>query len=329
MIAKIQHYVPQFLLRNFGNGKKDQLWVYDKSSNRSFASNTKNVASEGRFYDFEYQGQTLTLETWLSELEAQAKSVINFILETDSVSKLVDEQRNLLASFLSVQLTRTKTFREEWNAFPRMLREHFEKVGDEVAPGSQAEELLRVISENDSKEQTARIIFKAPETYATHFLDKDWLLAATSRKHPFFLSDNPLTRQNMIDLPNRGNPGLQTPGIEIYFPLSPTRALAMWCPTLTDLVHSSALAIMNARRVGKAENTADFDETIAMSDAMLSGQPVQYSPANVENFNSLQVAWSERYVFSTSNDFHLVQMILATHPNLKTGPRPTVHETEA
>ena len=31
-IAKVQHYVPQFLLRNFGNGKKDQVWVYDKTS---------------------------------------------------------------------------------------------------------------------------------------------------------------------------------------------------------------------------------------------------------------------------------------------------------
>jgi hypothetical protein len=27
---------------------------------------------------------------------------------------------------------------------------------------------------------------------------------------------------------------------------------------------------------------------------MLGGKPVQYSAANVENFNSLQVVWSER-----------------------------------
>ena len=49
-IAKVQHYVPQFLLRNFGNGKKDQLWgFYDKTSDRSFPTNAKNVASESRF----------------------------------------------------------------------------------------------------------------------------------------------------------------------------------------------------------------------------------------------------------------------------------------
>lgn len=323
-IAKVQHYVPQFLLRNFGNGKKDQVWVYDKSSNRSFPSNTKNVASESRFYDFQYQGQPLTLETWLTELEGRAKSVIDFILEADSLSTIADDQKEVLASFLAVQLTRTKTFREEWNAFPTMLMEHFEKTGDRVAPGSQAEELLREITENDSKEQTARIIFDAPATYAANFLDKDWVLAATSRKHPFLLSDNPLTRQNMIDRPNRGNLGLKTPGIEIYLPLSPTRALAMWCPTLTELVHRGALSLMGRGNADADAGSSDPNEVITMSDALLSGKPVQYSAANVENFNSLQVSWSERYIFSTADDFRLAQEMLRDHPSLKKGPRPTV-----
>lgn len=322
-IAKVQHYVPQFLLRNFGNGKKDQVWVYDKSSARSFPSNTKNVASESRFYDFEFQGQPLSLEPWLAELEGQAKTVVRSILEADSVSTLAEEQKHVLASFLAVQLTRTKTFREEWNAFPRMLREHLEKSGDKVAPGSQAEALIADIPEKDSKEQTARIIYKAPENYAAHFLDKDWVLAATSRKHPFLLSDNPLARQNLIDRPNRGNLGLTTPGIEIYFPLSPTRALAMWCRTLTELVHRGALALMTRTGTFATGNSPDPEGVIALSDALRSGRPAQYSHANVENFNSLQVIWSERYIFSSANDFHLAEAMLADHSSLKQGPRST------
>lgn len=320
-IAKVQHYVPQFLLRNFGNGKKDQVWVYDKSSARAFPSNTKNVASESRFYDFEYQGQTISLEPWLGQLEGSAQSVIRFILETDSVAKLADEQKQILAAFLAVQLTRTKTFREEWDAFPRMLREHFQRNGGQVAPGSQAEELIQDIPANDLKEQTARVIYKAPETYAAQFLNKNWVLAATTRKAPFLLSDNPLTRQNMIDQPNRGNLGLALPGIEIYFPLSPTRALAMWCPTLTEAVHRGALALMS--RTGFTATLPDPHGVISMRDALLNGAPVLYSPANVENFNSLQVIWSERYIFSTANDFQLAGAMLSEHPNLKKGPRLT------
>lgn len=320
-IAKVQHYVPQFLLRNFGNGKKDQVWVYDKSSARAFPSNTKNVASESRFYDFEYQGQTISLEPWLGQLEGSAQSVIRFILETDSVAKLAEEQKQILAAFLAVQLTRTKTFREEWDAFPRMLREHFQSNGHQVAPGSQAEELIQDIPANDLKEQTARVIYMAPETYAAQFLNKDWVLAATTRKAPFLLSDNPLTRQNMIDRPHRGNLGLALPGIEIYFPLSPTRALAMWCPTLTETVHRGALALKS--RTGFAATVPDLHGVISMSDALLNGAPVRYSPANVENFNSLQVIWSERYIFSTANDFQLAEAMLSEHPNLKKGPRLT------
>lgn len=320
-IAKVQHYVPQFLLRNFGNGKKDQVWVYDKSSARAFPSNTKNVASESRFYDFEYQGRTISLEPWLGQLEGSAQSVIRFILENDSVAKLADEQKQILAAFLAVQLTRTKTFREEWDAFPRMLREHFQRNGDQVAPGSQAEELIQDIPANDLKEQTARVIYKAPETYAAQFLNKDWVLAATTRKAPFLLSDNPLTRQNMIDRPDRGNLGLALPGIEIYFPLSPTRALAMWCPTFTETVHRGALALMS--RTGFTATLPDPNGVISMSDALLNGAPVLYAPANVENFNSLQVIWSERYIFSTANDFQLAEAMLSEHPNLKKGPRPT------
>jgi hypothetical protein len=226
-----------------------------------------------------------------------------------------------LASFLAVQFTRTKTFREEWNAFPRLLKEHIEKYGDQVAPRSQAEELLREVSENESKEETARIVFNAPSTYAAYFLDKDWVLAATSRRHPFLLSDNPLARQNMIDRPLRGNLGLATPGIEIYLPLSPTRALAMWCPTLTALVHRGALSLAGGRPSG---DVADPEGVVAMSDSLLSGKPVQYSLANVENFNALQVAWSERYIFSSLNDFELAQAMLGAHPNLRQGPRSTV-----
>ena len=306
---------------DFRYRKKDQVWVYDKSSARAFPSNTKNVASESRFYDFEYQDQTISLEPWLARLEGSAQSVVRFILETDSVATLADEQKQILAAFLAVQLTSTKTFREEWDAFPRMLREHFQRNGDEVAPGSQAEELIQDLPANDLKEQTARVTYKAPETYAAQFLNKDWVLAATTRKAPFLLSDNPLTRQNMIDRPNRGNLGLALPGIEIYFPLSPTRALAMWCPTLTETVHRGALALMS--RTGSTAGTPGPYGVIGMSDALLSGAPVQYSPENAENFNSLQVIWSERHIFSSINDFQLAQAMLSEHPDLKKGPRST------
>jgi hypothetical protein len=218
-----------------------------------------------------------------------------------------------------VQLTRTKTFREQWDAFPRLLRERLQRENNRVALGSQAERLIEDIPANELKEQTARITYSAPGDYAPSFLNKCWVLAATTRKAPFFVSDNPLARQNMVDRPNRGNLGLNVLGIEIYLPLSPTRALAMWCPSLVEAVHREA-ASARVRR-GPSGHIVNPQGAVEMSDALLNGGPVHYSAANVENFNSLQVAWSERYIFSTIDDFSLAQTMLAAQPSFVQGPR--------
>ena len=131
-IAKVQHYVPQFLLRKFGNGKKDQLHVFDKHTSRSFPSNAKNVASESRFYDFQIGEHEATLEPKLAELEGASKPLLDRILEKDSASVLSDSERELIAAFLAVQFTRTKAFREQVLELPRMLGEHLRShAGDQ------------------------------------------------------------------------------------------------------------------------------------------------------------------------------------------------------
>jgi hypothetical protein len=318
-VAKVQHYVPQFLLRSFGNGKKDQVWVYDKSFDRSFSTNAKNIASESRFYDFELGGEAVTLEPMLSRLEGGAKSVIGKIVDSDSVASLSNEDRAMLAVFLSVQLARTKAFRSQWNDLPRLVRERLATSGGEVAEGSQAAELIRDLTENESKAETGHFMVQAPLMFAPHLVSKQWLLAAAARKHPFIIGDNPLTLQNMVDMTPRGNLGLLVRGIEIYFPLSPVRALAMWCPSLVDMVQQGAMAIRSGSR-------GDYvgDEVLAIDEAINSGRPFMYKEENVENFNSLQVAWSERYLFSSINDFQFTRDMLRSNPNLKRGPRATV-----
>lgn len=104
-IAKVQHYVPQFLLRKFGNGKKDQLHVFDKHTIRSFRTNAKNVASESRFYDFRIDNEDATLEPMLAELEGVTKPLLGRIIEKDSVSVITDAERELLSTFFAIQFT--------------------------------------------------------------------------------------------------------------------------------------------------------------------------------------------------------------------------------
>lgn len=123
-IAKVQHYVPQFLLRKFGNGKKDQLHVFDKQTGRSFPTNAKNVASESRFYDFQIGEHEATLEPKLAELEGATKPLLERILERDSISVFTPAERELVSTFLAIQFTRTKAFREQVLGVPKMIEDH-------------------------------------------------------------------------------------------------------------------------------------------------------------------------------------------------------------
>lgn len=310
-IAKVQHYVPQFLLKNFGRGKKDQLWVFDKASGRSFFTNAKNVASESRFYDFEVDGEAVSLEPILTKIESAAKHIIEKVLNEDTLGVLNDDDRAHLAVFCAIQMARTRNFREQWLSFPRMLREEFEKREDRVAQDSQAEQLIQDITDNDVKAETGRFILGAPEMFAEHFVSKHWVLAATDSNYPFQISDNPLTRQNMIERPLRGNLGLTTPGIEIYLPLAPTRALAMWCTSITVPILEREEELRKVAP-GYAE---------ALAEAIRTGNPLPYAAENVENFNSLQVWQAERYVFSSRDDFALAQDMVTASAKLRTGPR--------
>lgn len=320
-IAKVQHYVPQFLLRNFGTGKKDQVFVFDKLTGKTFTPNAKNIASESRFYDFQVEDQAVSLEPALSKLETAAKPILESILKSDSLAGLSVEDRATLAVFLSVQLTRTRAFREQWNDFPRMLREHLGERGEDVAPGSQAAQLLEEFSENDLKAQVGTFMMNSMAPFAEHLLNKHWLLAATTKRDPFMLGDHPVAMQNMNDYSPMGNIGLAVPGIEIYLPLSPVRALALWCPSLVEMVQQGADRVRNlppwlvAARVERPEELLRLDESIK------AGTPIPYETSNVENFNSLQVAWSERYVFSFAATFDLARRMLTDRPGFKTGPR--------
>lgn len=319
--AKIQHYVPKFLLRNFGLGKKDHVWVYDKHTGRSFQTNAKNVASENRFYDFEIDGKAYSLESGLSGIESNTKPIIERIIREDSVSALGARERSTLASFVAIQFIRTKAFRMQWAELPRILQRKVESMGSTVAPGSQAEILIQEPTENQIKIDTTRMILDAPKTYGPHFLDKAWFLARTTNSHPFMISDNPVSLQNHIDMSPYGNLGLAVRGIEIYLPLSSTRALVMWCPSLAIKILEAAETVRRLPESVLAAHAKDPGGILAMDSAIRTGSTLMYDPRHVMNFNSLQVGRSERYLFSAQNDFSLADRMIADHPHLRAGQR--------
>ena len=326
-IAKIQHYVPQFLLRKFGNGKKDQLNVFDKHTNRSFPTNAKNIASESHFYDFCIEDQNETLEPMLAQLEGKAKPLLERILDKDSIAVFTNTEREFLCEFLAVQFTRTKAFREQVLDLQRMIGENLLSRANGCEDRSEVEQLVKLPNENELKIQTARFMMEAPMEFGPHFFNKAWLLIATTGKTPFIIGDNPIALQNNIDMGLYGNLGIAVKGIEIYLPLSPVRALAMWCPSHKNSILSSAVTLRQLRRVAPhliAEKIRNPEGIERLEIAFLNGTPL-HSSENVRNFNSLQVKYAERFVFSPTPDFSLANEMVNSHPSLRKGMRMKPH----
>jgi hypothetical protein len=311
-VAKVQHYVPQFLLKKFGNGKKDQLHVFDKHNKRIFPTNVKNIASESRFYDFNINGVDLTMESMLSAIEGKARSVIQDILEKDSLAQLSTDDKDLLSVFFAIQFTRTRWYRENYKNMFELLKQ------------KQPNTDIKIPDENELKIASAKMMLEAVKGFSPHFLNKCWVFLSTTKKHPFIIGDHPVAMQNMVDTGFYGNIGLAVKGIEIYFPLSPTRALGLWCPSIQESVIQDAETLRQLKKLlpyrieQQIHNSMRIEE---LENGMRNGTPILYSNENVINFNSLQIEHAERYVFSSNNDFSLAQKMLSDSPTYSRGTR--------
>lgn len=324
-VAKVQHYVPQFLLRNFGMGKKDQLYVFNKATDKTFLTSVRNVAAESRFYDFKIDGVALTIEPALSRIEAAAKPIVKKLAESDSLVVLSPEDRELLSVFFAIQFVRTKATRMAARDMETQFREVLLHRGFDDA---QLAESGFGPDENMRAAMAIKMVIDAPKNYSRAFMEKQWLLVSAPAKDPFIIGDHPLAMQNVA--PHEGpfgNIGLMVPGIEIYFPISPMRALAMWCPSTRDQILEGAATIHALRRHAPhllAQRVRNPEAILRMAHALETGSVLHYEREHIENFNWLQIVHAESFVFSSRDDFELARKVVAQSDELRQGRRMQV-----
>lgn len=109
-------------------------------------------------------------------------------------------------------------------------------------------------------------------------MNKVWMLCESDNS--FYISDNPVVLQNSTYTNElTGSLGLDSRGIEIYLPLSPSLTLCLFCEKMFE---------------SSGYNLKYMDNLICPSES-------------IQNLNSLQVAYSERFIFSHKNDFDSVK----------------------
>lgn len=70
MAAQNQHYVPQFILRQFAlNNEREQVRVYDKHTDKEFTTSVRNIMAERRFNEFIFDEYIASFEQIAGKIE--------------------------------------------------------------------------------------------------------------------------------------------------------------------------------------------------------------------------------------------------------------------
>ena len=268
--VKNQHYVPQFLLKNFSSRGRKFIWAYDKNERHSIKNQIKErpikkVASEEYFYDHNDNNKIGSYEYALQQAEDVTAPIIEKIIETKNITDLSEEERKTLSFFITLQNLRTKGQLLQTETSMETLSKQLKDKANIEVPNI------------ESKKIWFSMLEKSTSFYEI-LMNKVWMLSESNNS--FLISDNPVTLQNTTDISEiRGTLGLDSFGIEIYLPLSPSLTLCLFCEKLFE---------------NNGYNKKNIPNLIC-------------EPENVENINSLQIAYSERFIFSHKNEFELVK----------------------
>ncbi len=335
-----QHYVPKMLLRGFlaTPKRKDQVWVFDKHESRSFLTHIRNIATERNFYELENGSIKGRVEAIFSALEDKTSSVIEKIVAEQSLANLDMEQRGWLAIFITTQSLRTKHFREVIRALSDGYKERLEAMGFDP---NDVEGFQPIETEDDLKIASIAQLIQLAKSHAALFEQKVAFLIRTTEDRPFWTSDHPVVMHNSHDRGPYGNIGISVPGIEIYFPLTSTLMLGLWCPQLADVILNNLEIASNLRNIISEQillgSCTDYEATKnrytecedvirrnkPMVEALSSGSVIESTAENVTFYNSQQVTWSHRFVISPINEFSLANKMISDNPDYREGLKPT------
>ena len=302
--TKRQHFVPQFLLRNFTN-ESGKLWVYDKSEDRAFPSGTQNIACDGYFYDDEtvaqVTGEDQFVEKALAAAEGKWSANLSTVLERVRATKnmqfavLSDEERSSMSEMMAVQMIRTPLVRETnsqmKDAMVRVLKRF---SGEDEIPDDKLPEEFR---DFDAKQfhVVSMLGHESVTTYQKIFFGHIWVFLRAAGLGSFYSSDHPVARRPHVTGGWMSHSGIGSRGIEIAFPIAHDVCLQMY-----DREHFSQMQIME-----ETVNDAPKDQMLLY-------------------YNAMQVESSHRFLYSKDNDFSHAELVCKDVPEFRNPDRKKV-----
>ena len=285
-IVKNQHYVAQGYLSSWANAD-EQLFAFDKYSQKSFLSAVRNVASEKFFYDLplpatDVGGDPQAIEKLLGQtVDADFPPTIIALLDGVTRHGRIDPSLKApMGCFLAIQLMRTRSHRNQLTQLSESLLDELNRRGA-TPNGALDPEKLRLDEKRAARVQAQFFLDPAAVTQFAAVLGAHiWMVGTCKTARTFYTSDNPVVRKA-----NAGLSGLASPGIQIAFPLTPKYILL--------LLERSFFSVQFAKYDLHAVNFTD---------------------RGVEDCNVMQVWGSHRQIYCQEDAFDLARDACKLHP---------------
>lgn len=310
---KKQHYVPKCYLRSWCFSEKNLIYVYDKETDSMRISNIDEVAQGRFFYDihpYELLPDTEVIKllekgvTWdtnkksqiienafADEIEPPLSEALNKIIVTaenatpwylNNCFFIGKDDKRTFASFLALQLLRTKSMRDKFKDMANGIEELLCGMGADACTIEKYS-----ISKDDIKQMHLQMMLD-PETLRdmTNLFDRlTWILGVNRTNTKFFTTDNPICTYGHVKHPGRSLNGLGSKGVEVFYPISPNLILIMF----DGAYH-------------KDTNLHDR-WYLEITDS-----------ANIDYYNSLLAMIADRMIFSCDNNFELIDEMKCKNP---------------
>lgn len=311
-----QHYVPRLLLRGFTRRPKNQLFVYDKHTDKIFNTVPENIAAEKNFYEIEVEGQLISVDPSLDILDGEAAKIINRIRETENLSLLTQEEKSHLAVFVAVQFLRVKQRREILQDLSDQLDRRIKEFAEKLNATSD----FQPFSSEEVKTISLQMVVEHSTILAKILLGYIWLLLKTSPSNPFIISDHPVTLSSQKDFGIYGNLGFAVPGIEVSMPISDSLSLLFLSESYIESIELTKTKIgrnlLFAQSRGMNSLLGNEIETYRGLDGK---GPFPIPKKTVIWHNSQQILYAGRWIFSPVDDFTLVKKMINDDPNVRRG----------
>lgn len=304
-IAILQHYVPQFLLRNFKskptiNNKNAKFFVYDKSNDRQFLSPIKSTGGERYFYEVKAEGEEFSIEEKLGTYEASTAPIIKKIIDNNSLKSLTRKEKMILSKFIALQFLRGPAIRNRLSELEELLEIKFNFF---------EEFNFQRPTEHESKRNHCEIVLNGVNRLSPYLYNKDWILCE-SNTSSLIIGDNPVVMHNTF---NDGT-SLMNEGVEVYLPISPRYSLLILCGSVRKKIAKSlSIKTKNPSAKPLIQNLRNYVQTFKRKGT------IHMNSENIEFINSLQVIHSERFLYSHESKFDLPRLMISENEKFRTG----------